>query len=199
MNKILILIILYFPIHGFSQMVVSDPVMASYAAKEAAERSISSANVIKQLNEAYRHTQELTKTAGFLKKNYDRLTTVNEVIRNLSRLEHIVNKQQRLIKKSTDIVTELETSDLYTLEEVNSLHGSLTNMINNTNDIISMLDLILKPKTSMSDGERLELLRQMEDDFKERQALMDKTIFQYTRIRNQRMINKSLKAIHLKQ
>ena len=196
MYKYILLLFLAFPLGAFAQLVVSDPILEGYAQAEASSRAATTANTVKQLGEAYKQTTELSKTADFLKKSYDRLHEVNVFITNLSRLERLIEKQEKLISQTKEIVTDLETSKLYTLEEVNTLHRSFTKMIATTNDIVEMLDIILKPKTNMSDGERMMLLRQMEEDFKERQCMMDKTIWEYRRIRNQRLLNDTLKKMH---
>lgn len=196
MKKYLLLLLLFIPFCGFAQLVVSDPVMAGYAVAEASSRATTTAHIVKQLGEAYKQTTELSKTAKFLKQQYDNLNTINTFISNLSRLERMVEKQKRLINQTSDIIKDLQLSKLYTLEEVNGIHSSFTQMISGTNDVVEMLDMILKPKTKMSDGERIILLRQMEDDFKERQALMDKTIWEYRKVRNQRLLADTLKKMH---
>ena len=139
------------------------------------------------------------KTSTFLKKNHERLFNVNAAITNLSRLESLISRQRRLISSSSDMVGELESSDLFSPDEVNMLHSSLTKMIKHTNEIVKMLDLVLKPKTKMSDAERLSLLRDLEKDFSERQTLLQKNIWDYKRVKNQRLSRKALKTIHAKK
>ncbi|MBK5261953.1 MAG: hypothetical protein JJE17_05170 [Peptostreptococcaceae bacterium] len=196
MKKQILYLFLAFPFGVFGQALVSDPVLEGYAAAEAAARSTTTANTVKQLGEAYKQTTELSKTATFLKQSYEQLHEINVFITNLSRLDRLIKKQESLITTTKDIVTDLELSKLYTLEEVNALHHSFLRMIATTNDIVEMLDIILKPKTSMTDGERMMLLRQMEEDFNEKQCLMDKTIWEYRRVRNQRIFQNEIKRMH---
>ncbi len=198
MKRFLILIVFLIPLTGFSQLIVSDPLLEQMAIKQSIDQKAMAANTARHVAEAYKHTQELTKSAAFLKKQYERLNKINAVISNLNRLDRLVSRQKRLISETDKIVKDLETSDLYSLKELNTLHKSFTRMISTTNDVVDMLDIILKPKTKMSDAERLILLRQMEEDFRERQALMNKTLYEYRRIKNQRVVNKTLKAMHQK-
>lgn len=195
-KNIFLLFLALLPFLGLGQAIVSDPILQKFALEESIARKSATTNTLKQLSEAYKQTTELSKSAAFLKKQYDRLHEVNMFITNLSRLERMVTKQERLIMSTKEIVTDLEMSKLYTLEEVNMLHRSFSKMISTTNDIVEMLDIILKPKSAMSDGERMMLLRQMEEDFKERQAMMDKTIWEFRRVRNQRLLNDTLKKMH---
>lgn len=198
MKKLLLLFLFFAPFYGFSQLIVSDPVLEKIAVAEATARKATTANTIKQLGEAYKQTAELSKTTQFLKNSYDALNTVNTFISNLDRLDRMVTKQKSLINQTTEIVKEMELSKLYTMEEINDLHRCFTKMISTTTDIVEMLDLILKPKTKMSDGERMMLLRQIEDDFTERQGLMDKTLYEYRQLRNQRLVNDTFKKMHIK-
>ena len=97
------------------------------------------------------------------------------------------------------MVGELESTDVFSPDEINRLHSSMAKMIKNTNDIVKMLDLVLKPKTKMSDAERLSLLRDLEKDFSERQTLLQKNIWDYKRIKNHRLSRKALQTIQAKK
>lgn len=199
MKKIILIIAVLLPMRMFAQMVVNDPIMSGYAAKEQAEMSIQTAKMAKQVSEAVKSTTELKKTTDFLKKNHERLTKINSAITNLSKLTYMIERQRNLIRSSSEMVSELESSDLFSINEMNILHSSLAKGIANTNDIVEMLDLVLKPKTKMSDSERMSLLRDLEKDFSERQTLLNKNIWEYKRIRNQRAARKALQVIHAKK
>lgn len=198
--KIFILIVASFlPVIGYGQAVVADPVLQGLALKAGVERTILSTNAVKTLSTAVKSTAELKKTTDFLKKNHERLSKVNATITNLSRLSSLISRQKTLISNSSTMVSELESTDLFSPDEINTIHSSLTKMIKNTNDIVKMLDLVLKPKTQMSDGERLSLLRDLEKDFSERQTLLEKNVWDYKRIKNQRLSRNAMKMIQSKK
>jgi len=195
----IVVLLTLLPEKGHAQMVVNDPVLQALEVKAGAERTVQTGNMVKQLSEAVQSTSELKKTTDLLKKNHERLTKINSAISNLSRLSYMIERQRNLISSSSKMVSELEGSDLFSVDEMNTLHSSLAKGIANTNDIVEMLDLVLKSKTKMSDSERMSLLRDLEKDFSERQTLLNKNIWEYQRIRNQRATRKALQAIHEKK
>lgn len=199
MKNIILIITFLLPVWLYGQAVVADPVLQGLALKAGVERTLLTSNAVKTLSEAAKHTSELKKTATFLKKNHERLSKVNTAITNLSRLQSLISRQNRLISKSSEMVGELESSDLFSPDEISTLHSSMTKMIQNTNAIVKMLDMVLKPKTKMSDAERLSLLRDLEKDFSERQSLLEKNLWDYKRIKNQRITRKTLQMIHAKK
>lgn len=199
MKNLFLLFLFIFPLISFAQLVVNDPVMSSLAVKEQAEMSVQTANMVKRLAEATKSSAELKKTTDFLKKNHERLSQINSAISNLSKLSSMIERQGMLIRSSSEMVSELGNSDLFTLDEMNTLHMSMTKNIKNLNDIVKMLDIVLKPKTKMSDGERLSILRDLEKDFSERQTLLQKNVWDYKRIKNQRLSRNALKTIQSKK
>lgn len=198
MKKLILIFAFFLPVLVYGQAVVADPVLQGLALKAGVERTLQTSNAVKTLSEAAKHTTELKKTASFLKKNHERLSTVNATITNLSRLQTLINRQRTLISSSSTMVGELESSDVFSPEEITTLHNSMTKNIENINDIIKMLDIVLKPKTKMSDGERLSILRDLEKDFSERQTLLQKNVWDYQRIRNQRLTRNAMKTIQSK-
>ena len=192
----LLLILIVFRLTAFSQAAVTVPALEKMAAKEAIERKSEYAKTAKTLKEAYKQTEELSKSTKFLKENADRLSKINKYILNLDRLSTAINNQKRSIEKSRQLINDLQESDLFTPNEYSRMNRQILDMVANSNRIIKMLDIVLGPKSKMSDSERMQALELYEKQLRERQSLMNANIRQYTSIRNRRSLQKAQEKIN---
>ena len=192
----LLLLLIAFKLTAFSQAAVTVPVLEKMAANEAIERKTEYAKTAKTLKEAYKQTKELSKSAEFLKENADRLSKINKYILNLDRLSSAISNQQRSIEKSTELVRDLQESDLFTPNEYSRMNRQILDMVSNSNRIIKMLDIVLSPKSKMSDSERMQALDLYEKQLRERQSLMNANIRQYTSIKNKRSLQRVQEKIN---
>ncbi len=180
----------------WSQQIVNDPVLINLATEEAVDRQIIKAKTIDQLLESIQQTEELRKSYELAKKVYDDLEKVNDFIKNLELIDHAIQRQQRLLERTNQMIEDFGKSDLFSVDEYQEITENLMALIDGCTNIIQMFDLIITPgKTKMNDAERMQLMMQIEENLNEKQAVTITSLDYYQEVKDQREALKALEKM----
>jgi len=125
-------------------------------------------SLVKQLVESGKQTAQLMQTVNFLKEQKENLEQVNKVVRQLRAVREIGRNNHRLINVMQQDVRNLLNSPYIRPEEVATVSESFNAIIQNSLDTMDFIDEILSSGyLKMSDGERIEMLKQKEIESKE--------------------------------
>lgn len=196
MKVLLIICTVLFSYSAFGQAgasIVNDPVLTKLATQEAVEREIIKTNGLKSLQESIAQTDKLTKQYQLAKEKMEKLQKVNTHIKQYRTLESSLKRQKELINRTKKMIADFEKRDVFTLKEYAKINENLNRLLKNSQEIIKMFDLVLKPgKTEMNDAERMTMLMDLEKELKDKQSLTEATMDYYEDIARQREVVRAL-------
>lgn len=100
---------------------------------------------------------------------FGRLKTVNPVIKRYGKLAEIIAMQSRMISKYKAHFSKFSQSEFLSENEVDYIHGVLTNIINQaTADIELLTEVIENDRLEMSDDERVKRIDDLHKEMSEK-------------------------------
>jgi hypothetical protein len=137
----------------------------------------------KSLIESAKQTSQLLKTVQFLKTQKENIEKVNNVIKQLKAVREMARNNQRLFNIVQDDLREILNSPYIKPGEVNRVSESFNSIIKNSLYGLEYIDQILSSNTlKMTDGERAEVLKNMELKSKEMVAEIEAKTKRYREI-----------------
>jgi len=122
----------------------------------------------KSIIESAKQTSELLKTVRFLKEQKDNIEKVNIVIKQLKAVRELSRNNQRLYRIIQNDLREVLNSPYIKPNEVNRVSESFNSIIENSLNGLEYIDQILSSgNLKMTDAERAEILKEMEQESKE--------------------------------
>ena len=141
---------------AFGQWVVSDPALTQ----------LSQITWAKELKQAYEQFQVLGESRDILTKSLDLYRQVNGVIKNSKMVLQVLSMLELAAKECT-------RSDVFTGQEA---YGEYTNVLNKImEESVLSFDLIrtiISPSVSMTDGERIKIIVDLDNKLKENRDKM---------------------------
>lgn len=144
---------------AFGQWVVSDPALTQ----------LSQITWAKELKQAYEQFQVLGESRDILTKSLDLYRQVNGVIKNSKMVLQVLSMREMLELAAK----ECTRSDVFTGQEA---YGEYTNVLNKImEESVLSFDLIrtiISPSVSMTDGERIKIIVDLDNKLKENRDKM---------------------------
>ena len=145
---------------AFGQWVVSDPALTQ----------LSQITWAKELKQAYEQFQVLGESRDILTKSLDLYRQVNGVIKNSKMVLQVLSMQGEMLELEAK---ECTRSDVFTGQEA---YGEYTNVLNKImEESVLSFDLIrtiISPSVSMTDGERIKIIVDLDNKLKENRDKM---------------------------
>lgn len=145
---------------AFGQWVVSDPALTQ----------LSQITWAKELKQAYEQFQVLGESRDILTKSLDLYRQVNGVIKNSKMVLQVLSMQGEMLELAAK---ECTRSDVFTGQEA---YGEYTNVLNKImEESVLSFDLIrtiISPSVSMTDGERIKIIVDLDNKLKENRDKM---------------------------
>ena len=137
----------------------------------------------KSLIESAKQTSQLLKTVEFLRTQKENIEKVNNVIKQLNAVRELTRNNQKLFEIVQDDLREILNSPYIKPEEINRISESFNSIIENSLQGLDYIDQILSnDNLKMTDAERAEVLKQMEQQSKEMVAEIEAKARRYREI-----------------
>lgn len=125
-------------------------------------------SLVKQLVESGKQTAQMIKSVKFLKDAKEAIEKVSSVVKQLRAVEEIAKNNQRLIQIMQNDLQDILKSPYIKPEEVTRVAESFDAVVQNSLDTVDFIDEILSSDNlKMTDAERAEVLKMMEQESKE--------------------------------
>ena len=125
-------------------------------------------SLVKQLVESGKQTAQMIKSVKFLKDAKEAIEKVSSVVQQLRAVEEIAQNNQRLIQVTQNDLQDILKSPYIKPEEVTRVAKSFDAVVQNSLDMVDFIDEILSSDNlKMTDAERAEVLKMMEQESKE--------------------------------
>ena len=125
-------------------------------------------SLVKQLVESGKQTAQMIKYVKFLKDAKEAIEKVSSVVQQLRAVEEIAQNNQRLIQVTQNDLQDILKSPYIKPEEVTRVAKSFDAVVQNSLDMVDFIDEILSSDNlKMTDAERAEVLKMMEQESKE--------------------------------
>lgn len=158
--KYLILVFLFSGFVGlenvFGQWVVTDPTLAG----------MTQANFLKDFEQALKQFSVLQKSKDILTESVDLYKKVNSVIRNSKTVANILKRQGDMLSMAAK---ECSRKDYYNPKVYNEYTKRVDEIMNESIVNFDLLRSIISPSVSMTDGERLKIILDLDTKLKESQ------------------------------
>ena len=168
-----ILLVVFFFILGIettrAQMVVNDPVATK----------IATTGWAKSLAEATAQSRALMETKSLLKQSVDIYSQVSSAIQNIQAVRNVIDRQVQMVSL---LNRELSRSDISDPRSYRRYISILQNVIIEAQGTISMLNSFLSPSISLSPGDRLKLILDLDQKSKEQLGKFQTKIRMYNRL-----------------
>ena len=140
-------------------------------------------SLAKSLVESAKQTSQLLKTVEFLKQQKENIETVNNVIKQLKAVRELYNNNQRLYDIVQNDLRDILNSPYIKADEVNRVSESFNAIIENSLESLNYIEQILSSGSlKMTDAERAEVLKDMEQQSKEMVAEIESKTRRYHEI-----------------
>ena len=140
-------------------------------------------SLTKSLVESAKQTSQLLKTVEFLKQQKENIETVNNVIKQLKAVRELYNNNQRLYDIVQNDLRDILNSPYIKADEVNRVSESFNAIIENSLESLNYIEQILSSGSlKMTDAERAEVLKDMEQQSKEMVAEIESKTRRYHEI-----------------
>ncbi|SIQ20585.1 conjugal transfer protein [Maribacter ulvicola] len=140
-------------------------------------------SLAKSLIESAKQTSQLLKTVQFLKTQKENIEKVNNVIQQLKAVRELARNNQKLFDIVQDDLREILNSPYIKPDEVNRISESFNAIIENSLEGLDYIDQILSNNNlKMTDAERAEVLKGMEQQSKEMVAEIEAKARRYREI-----------------
>ena len=137
----------------------------------------------KSLIESAKQTSQLLKTVQFLKTQKENIEKVNNVIKQLKAVRELARNNQKLFNIVQDDLREILNSPYIKSDEVNRVSESFNSIIENSLEGLDYIDQILSSDNlKMTDAERAEVLKDIEQQSKEMVAEIEAKTRRYREI-----------------
>ena len=137
----------------------------------------------KSLIESAKQTSQLLKTVQFLKTQKENIEKVNNVIKQLKAVRELAKNNQKLFNIVQDDLRDILNSPYIKSDEVNRVSESFNAIIENSLEGLDYIDQILSSNNlKMTDAERAEVLKGMEQQSKEMVAEIEAKTRRYREI-----------------
>lgn len=167
-----------------AQLVVTDP----------AALKVSAAGWSKTLSEAVAQSKILMDTKSILTESINMYNKVSTTVQNIQTITNMIDRQVWMIKTIND---QLSRQDINDIRGYKKHVESLQNLLAQTNSTIRMVQTLLSPTVQMTQGERLNLIIDLEKQTKEQEQQMRVKINLYNKmnqmIKRYESLEKSLK------
>lgn len=142
-----------------AQMVVSDP----------AALKVATTGWAQSLSEAVAQSKTLMETKDLLSQSVDLYSTVSNTIQNIHTVKSIIDRQVNMV---VFINKELGRKDIANMEHYTKYINSLDGILMQSQSLISMVNVLLNPTTSMTQGERLSIIMELDKQSQEAESRM---------------------------
>lgn len=137
----------------------------------------------KSLIESAKQTSQLLKTVQFLKTQKDNIEKVNNVIKQLKAVRELAKNNQKLFNIVQDDLRDILNSPYIKSDEVNRVSESFNSIIENSLEGLEYIDQVLSSNNlKMTDAERAEVLKGIEQQSKEMVAEIEAKTRRYREI-----------------
>lgn len=137
----------------------------------------------KSLIESAKQTSQLLKTVQFLKTQKENIEKVNNVIKQLKAVRELANNNHRLFDIIQNDLREILNSPYIKPQEVTRVSNSFNEIIENSMEGLDYIDQILSSDNlKMTDAERAEVLRDIQQESKEMVAEIESKTRRYKEI-----------------
>lgn len=140
-----------------AQLVVSDP----------AATQVAAAGWSKSLAEAAAQSKALMDSKALLQQSVDLFSKVASAIHNVQAVRNIIDRQVSMVKL---LNKELSRNDIADLDSYRRYISILQNVVVDAQSTISMLNSFLNPSVSMSPGDRIKLILELDKQSREQYA-----------------------------
>ena len=140
-------------------------------------------SLAKSLIESAKQTSQLLKSVEFLKQQKENIEKVNNVIKQLKAVKELTKNNQRLYNIIQSDLREILNSPYIKPHEVTRVSNSFNDIIENSLEGLDYIDQILSSSNlKMTDAERAEVLRDIEQQSKEMVADIESKTKRYKEI-----------------
>lgn len=140
-------------------------------------------SLAKSLIESAKQTSQLLKTVEFLKTQKENIEKVNNVIKQLKAVKELAKNNQRLYNIIQSDLREILNSPYIKPHEVTRVSNSFNDIIENSLEGLDYIDQILSSDNlKMTDAERAEVLRDIEQQSKDMVAEIESKTRRYKEI-----------------
>jgi hypothetical protein len=137
----------------------------------------------KSLVESAKQTSQLLKTVQFLKTQKENIEKVNNVIKQLKAVRELYQNNQRLYDIVQNDLREILNSPYIKADEVTRVSESFNSIIDSSLEGLNYIEQILSSGSlKMTDGQRAEVLKDMELQSKEMVAEIEARTRRYREI-----------------
>lgn len=152
-----------------AQMVVNDPVATK----------IATTGWTKSLAEATAQSKTLIETKKLLEQSVDIYNKVSSTLQNIQAVHNIIDRQVKMISLLSQQLSRNDISDIKSYKRYISI---LQNVVIEAQSTISMLNSFLSPNLSMSPGDRLKLILELDQQSREQLGKIQTKIRMYNRL-----------------
>lgn len=159
-NKYLYLILLFLAIGAKTasgQWVVTDPTLAG----------MTQANFLKDFEQALKQFSVLQKSKDILTESVDLYKKVNSVIQNSKTVANVLKRQGEMLSMAA---AECSRKDYYSSETYNQYTKRINEIMDESVISFDLLRSVISSSVSMTDGERLKIILDLDTKLKDSQA-----------------------------
>jgi hypothetical protein len=140
-------------------------------------------SLAKSLVESAKQTSQLLKTVQFLKQQKENIEQVNNVIKQLKAVRELYRNNQKLYNIVQNDLREILNSPYIKADEVAKVSESFNSIIDSSLESLNYIERILSNGSlKMTDGQRAEVLKDMELKSKEMVAEIEARTRRYREI-----------------
>lgn len=154
---------------AYAQMVVNDPVATK----------IATTGWTKSLAEATAQSKTLIETKKLLQQSVDIYNKVSSTLQNIQAVRNIIDRQVKMIGLLNQQLSRNDIADIKSYKRYISI---LQNVIIEAQSTITMLNSFLSPDLSMSPGDRLKLILDLDQQSREQMGKIKTKIRMYDRL-----------------
>ncbi len=176
------MLLLITSIKCIAQMAVTAPNLEMMTLK-------NNASIVKQLEEAARQSTTLKESASLLKKSADLYEKVNKNIKLIADIKQLTEDQMRLIKEAGSAINEARTISKNDPKMLANYMDNVDRVIRSNRKNVDLLNSVLTDGLRLTDGERLKLITDVQDNTEENLAKIQTMKIMYSNYRSiQRLI-----------
>lgn len=162
MRIILVFVIVCLPVFSYSQFIVEDPALATLV---TTLNSKSSLYQVKNQAEFVAQTSTLKETLTFMKETRDKLKKVNALLSQVIYYKDLIKTQLTIIDYQIDYISDIKDDDKIKPEELKAINDMFGDMLRRSEGLLKLAgELLRDEKYEMSDADRLENLKKINDE-----------------------------------
>jgi len=148
---------------SLAQMAVTAPHLEAMTLK-------NNASVVKHLEEAARQSETLKESASLLKKSADLFEKINKNIRLIADIKQITEDQIRLIREAASAINEAKKITKNDPRALTNYINKIDRTIRANRKNVELLNSVLTDRLRLSDGERLKMITDVQNNTDENLA-----------------------------